>query len=263
MTCQTSPAPQCCNLNPNDARRTCSKQQKLSTDVLLFLIATSAFVEYSRLRELDFKRDEKDTAVMKSFLLLLFAVVSGQVMGLNIIPESTRTATSSITSNRQDFLRSSFGSVMAGASSMVLLPQQSFAVESEGTLSDARIKEIVKSDILDRQFLVTGNLTPSIYRPTATFTDEIDTYKMDQWMTGTQKLFVGEKSLVRLVGDVDVTPEKVEFRFDEDLMFRIPFRPTVSLSGKVVLKRDSDGFITSYREFWDQDTWSVLKTAKF
>ena len=25
----------------------------------------------------------------------------------------------------------------------------------------------------------------------------------------------------------DVTPEKVEFRFDEDLMFRIPLRPTV------------------------------------
>ncbi|KAL7566322.1 hypothetical protein ACA910_013645 [Epithemia clementina (nom. ined.)] len=130
-------------------------------------------------------------------------------------------------------------------------------------ISDAEIKEIVKNDILERQFLVTGNLTPRIYRPKALFTDEIDTYQMDQWMSGTQKLFVGEKSEVRLVGDIIVTPEQVEFRFDEDLMFRIPFRPTVSLTGKVVLMRDDAGYITSYQEFWDQDVFTVLKSAKF
>ena len=87
---------------------------------------------------------------------------------------------------------------------------------------------------------------------------------MDQWITGTQKLFVGENSDVRLVGDIDVTPEKVTFRFDEDLQFRIPLRPTVALTGMVVLTRDTKtGLITSYKEFWDQDVASVLKTAKF
>jgi hypothetical protein len=126
------------------------------------------------------------------------------------------------------------------------------------------LKAIVKADMVDRQFLVTGNLTPSIYKKTATFTDEIDTYQMDQWMKGTQKLFVGEKSDVRLVGDVEVSPDKIEFRFDEDLMFRVPFNPIVSLSGKVVLKRDTEtGLISSYQEFWDQDVATVLKTAKF
>jgi hypothetical protein len=107
-------------------------------------------------------------------------------------------------------------------------------------------------------------LTPSIYKKTATFTDEIDTYEMDKWVKGTQKLFVGEKSDVRLVGDVEVSPDKIEFRFDEDLMFRVPFNPIVSLSGKVVLKRDTEtGLISSYQEFWDQDVATVLKTAKF
>jgi hypothetical protein len=122
----------------------------------------------------------------------------------------------------------------------------------------------VKSDLIDRQFLVTGDLTRSIYTSTAKFTDEIDTYGMDQWMKGTQKLFVGSKSDVRLIGDVQVTAAKVEFQSDEDLMFNIPFNPIVALSGKVVLERDIEsGLITSYREFWDQDVWSVLKTAKF
>lgn len=91
-----------------------------------------------------------------------------------------------------------------------------------------------------------------------------DTYEMNQWMKGTERLFVGEKSHVRLVGDVNVSPEKVEFRFDEDLMFRIPFRPVVSLTGRVEMKRDAQtGLITSYQEFWDQDIATVLKSAKF
>jgi hypothetical protein len=69
---------------------------------------------------------------------------------------------------------------------------------------------------------------------------------------------------VRLVGDVQVSPEAVEFRFDEDLMFRIPFRPVVKLSGRLVLTRDKEtGLISSYREYWDQDVATVLKSAKF
>ena len=74
---------------------------------------------------------------------------------------------------------------------------------------------------------------------------------------------MGDKSEVRLIGDVEVSPYEVVFLFDEDLVFNIPFRPVVSLSGKVVLTRDETGFITSYREFWDQGVFKVLTTAKF
>ena len=67
-----------------------------------------------------------------------------------------------------------------------------------------------------------------------------------------------------VVGDIDVHRDRIEFRFDEDLMFNIPFKPVVSLTGKVVLQRSPDtGLITSYQEFWDQDVATVLKSAKF
>lgn len=158
------------------------------------------------------------------------------------------------TSTRRTF----FQSVAAG---VTMLPS---LAKASDRISDSELKETVKADLLDRQFLVTGQITRSIYLPTATFTDEIDTYKLDQWVKGTAKLFVGEQSNVRLVGDVDVSADEVKFRFDEDLMFRIPFRPIVSLSGTVVLARDSTtGLISSYREIWDQDVTAVLKTAKF
>jgi len=75
---------------------------------------------------------------------------------------------------------------------------------------------------------------------------------------------VAEKSKVDLVGDVNVTPKEVAFKFREDLMFRIPFRPVVTLSGTVALTRDEEsGLITKYREIWDQSVGDVLKTAKF
>ena len=134
-------------------------------------------------------------------------------------------------------------------------------------LSEDELLSIVRDDIVQRQFLVTGNITRSIYDPAATFTDEIDTYEMDQWMIGTQRLFVGDRSQVRLVNDkVTLTsPTTIEFLFDEDLMFNLPiFKPVVSLTGKVVLTRDPEtGLVTSYREYWDQDVLTVLKSAKF
>jgi hypothetical protein len=131
--------------------------------------------------------------------------------------------------------------------------------------TNAQLKDIIKSDIVDRQFLATGQLTRNIYSDTALFTDEIDTYGIDQWIQGTQRLFVGAGSSVRLVGPVDVSDNDITFRFDEDLMFNIPLlRPVVTLTGTVRLARDKEtGYITSYREFWDQDTLTVLKSAQF
>ena len=193
------------------------------------------------------------------FLIVVLSEVVGLISSLSLDPSLAR----------RDALKrliqasSSFAGVGAIAAMVSLETARASDEDGKGTISDSEIKQIVEQDILERQFLVTGNLTPRIYRPSALFTDEIDTYKMDQWMTGTQKLFVGEKSKIRLVEDVMVSPQKVEFRFDEDLMFRIPLRPTVSLTGKVILTRDDAGFITSYREFWDQDVFTVLRSAKF
>jgi len=132
-------------------------------------------------------------------------------------------------------------------------------------LSPDEIAAIVEADIVDRSFLTTGDLTRSIYSESAMFTDEIDTYTLEKWMKGTAKLFVGPPSSnLNIVGKVEASAKEISFRFDEDLMFRIPFRPVVHLTGKLVLERDIDtGLISSYREFWDQDVKTVLKSAKF
>ena len=184
----------------------------------------------------------------------IFVLLTAQ-LALGLAPEVSRS---------QFWKQSLSGTVLVAGT---ILPNQKpvFAVADKlVNLPDEQLKAIIKKDILEKQFLATGQLTREIYDESAKFTDEIDTYELDKWIKGTQKLFRGDKSIVRLVGDINVSKKQIDFLFDEDLMFNIPFQPTVSLTGKVVLTRDtSTGLINSYQEFWDQDVVTVLKSAKF
>lgn len=199
------------------------------------------------------------TTMMRHLVLILKAITTSALL---LQPQSSWHSKLSViqpTLSRNSFIRQTIGAIILVSGNQPVTASS----DQPRTVTDEKILETVTSDILNGQFLVTGKITKSIYDPKATFTDEIDTYQMDQWITGTQKLFVGSQSNVRLIGNVNVSDEKVEFLFDEDLMFNIPFRPVVKLSGKVVLERDAHtGLITSYREFWDQDVVTVLKTAK-
>jgi hypothetical protein len=156
-----------------------------------------------------------------------------------------------------------FLSATVAAASMLPARAQA-ASDKRLNLSNDDLRQIILADIVDKSFLVSADITRSVYDESATFTDEIDVYTMDKWIKGTQSLFIPSGSRVSLVGDVDVSPSEVSFRFDEDLMFNIPFKPVCSLTGRVVLTRDEKtGLITSYREYWDQSVNEVLKTAKF
>mmetsp|Transcript_7084 Transcript_7084/g.12698 ORF Transcript_7084/g.12698 Transcript_7084/m.12698 type:complete len:254 (-) Transcript_7084:119-880(-) len=167
--------------------------------------------------------------------------------------------------SRRSFL-SATAAVTAATASLPLRAYASTSTSSDKqlNLSNDELKQIILSDVVDKSFLVSADITRSVYDESATFTDEIDVYTMDKWIKGTKSLFIPSGSRVSLVGDVEVTQTEVSFRFDEDLMFNIPFKPVCSLTGKMVLTRDENtGLITSYREYWDQSVNDVLKTAKF
>jgi len=130
-------------------------------------------------------------------------------------------------------------------------------------LSNEELAKKVTFDVKDRQFMVTGDLTRSLYDESCTFTDEIDTYTLDKWIDGTSKLFRNDYSKMELDGPVAVTESEVKFRFKEQLMFNIPLLlPKVPLTGELTLKRGSNGLFTRYKEKWDQPVWQVLLSAK-
>jgi len=179
----------------------------------------------------------------------------------------------SSSTNRASFLINSFLTTAAATTVLTTTPSIAIAtttttsnIKKQTNLSNADIAAIVRSDLVDKQFLCTADLTRSIYDETATFTDEVDTYALDAFIKGTSKLFIADGSKVDLLdNEVISSKEEVSFRFREDLMFNVPIlRPVVSLSGKVVLTRDdTTGLIVKYREYWDQSVNQVLSTAKF
>lgn len=221
------------------------------------------------------RREQNFGATMFSLLLILVFVATDNnclVSAFSINDKNNHdiTTTTATTTSRAEF----FSDVLAKSSAAVALAStmsQRPALAADGAikpkltgLSDDELKRIITKDVVDSQFLVSADITREVYDESANFIDEIDTYPMQKWIVGTKRLFVAEKSRVSLVGDVNVSKDKVDFRFDEDLMFRIPLRPVVSLTGRVVLDRDPEtGLITKYQEFWDQSVGEVLKTAKF
>lgn len=164
---------------------------------------------------------------------------------------------------RGSTLRKQISSAILSTSILFTSMEACTASSKSTNLQPSSIATIVAADITERQALITADFTRDIYSESCTFQDEIDTYPIDKYVSGTKALFNKDKSHVDLVGDVIATPESVEFRFSEVLAFNVPFNPRVSLTGKVKLTRGSDGLIVSSREFWDQSVPAVLATVKF
>ncbi|KAJ1446725.1 hypothetical protein M885DRAFT_545437 [Pelagophyceae sp. CCMP2097] len=156
--------------------------------------------------------------------------------------------------------RGAAGLVVGAA--FTLLPSAR-ALEPKLKLGNAALAEMVTADLVERQFLATADFTRALYDESATFTDEVDSYSLEKFISGTKKLFVADRSKVNLTSPVVVTDESATFRFEETLAFNLPLvKPIVSLSGKVVLTRDATtGLFVAYREYWDQTPFEVVKTA--
>jgi hypothetical protein len=163
------------------------------------------------------------------------------------------------------------GSVMAVP---LALPRPARAVEGPApaklsTLPDDEVLERIVKDVTVNQFLVSGRISRDLYDEDAVFQDNIDTYKMDQWMVGTARLFLPDRSRVVLTEPPRIVPgtRDVRFRFADYLTFNVPLLlPVAYLTGTVTLERrngDDDGLITAYREVWDQDVATVLTSLRY
>lgn len=121
-------------------------------------------------------------------------------------------------------------------------------------LSQAELTKRLLVDIVDKRFMVTGELSEDLYSDSAKFQDEIDTYDLKNFVKGTNLLFDGKRSEFKLVGDLDFSNggKTIRYRFDEILSFKIPLQPRSRVSGVVEFTRGEDGLIEKYREFWDQ-----------
>lgn len=153
----------------------------------------------------------------------------------------------------------------AAAAIIALSPTLAFAdaAEKQLNLPVPQFLKVVEDDITERQALATADFTRSIYGEDCTFTDEIDTYKIDEYVKGTKALFNGALSKVELTTPVTLVDDVVSYRFKETLAFKVPLSPKVDLTGKVELRRGKDGLIHRSQEFWDDGVVEVLQHIYF
>lgn len=188
------------------------------------------------------------TASVMRRVLLILSVILITVSGWNLhIPKLKRQC---------------IGGLL-GATLVFGAASPSHADDKLRNLPDAKFLSIIASDITDKQALATADFTRSIYSEECTFTDEIDTYEIDEYVKGTKALFDSKKSIVELASTPVLTDNIAEYRFKETLAFKVPLNPKVDLTGKVQLTRGSDGLVVKSREIWDQGVKEVLQHVYF
>ncbi|CAM9815474.1 unnamed protein product, partial [Hapterophycus canaliculatus] len=103
-----------------------------------------------------------------------------------------------------------------------------------------------------RRYYVTGNLTPSLYRPDCLFTDPTTRVaSVDRYTSAVKLLFDPDNAQVDLLSlqVKDDTHIFAEWRLQGFLKF--PWHPYVKpYTGTTLYTLDSDGFITSHEETW-------------
>ncbi|CAE8583665.1 unnamed protein product [Polarella glacialis] len=219
------------------------------------------------------KARRKPTKASRRNLLLVLGCASQLLQVVSFV--ASRQEASSLTFvspvSRRGLLSAALLPSLGGAAVSLSLsgPAQAEAETSPAkrrNLPASEVAQIVREDLVTRQFLATADFSSEIYDDACVFTDEIDTYTYAKFIKGTKALFVAAESNVRLLGDVEVLEggKKIQFRFDEDLAFNFPLvHPKVSLSGTCTLTRSEEtGLIISYREKWDQSPTQVVFTAR-
>ena len=142
--------------------------------------------------------------------------------------------------------------------------------EKKRRVSVDELVEIIKADIVERQYLVNGNVTSDVYTDDCYFTDARDDFGpgLAKWQRGTSLLFVASKSFVELTGDVVYRPESRTIEITgwrQQDYFRLPGTPhTPVFTGSVKLTLHPEyNLVVRHDEQWDADPNVITKQITF
>ncbi|CAB1099953.1 unnamed protein product [Ectocarpus sp. CCAP 1310/34] len=164
---------------------------------------------------------------------------------------------SHVTSSRRAFLNHVAGAAaVTTAAAGGTLP--SFGATARGV---EEVKKGIEADFLSRRYYVTGDLTPSLYRPDCLFTDPTTRVEsVERYTAAVKLLFDPDNAQVDLLSLVikDDTHIFAEWRLQGYLKF--PWHPYVKpYTGTTLYTLDSNGLISLHEETW---SISALEAAR-
>ena len=159
----------------------------------------------------------------------------------------------------------------AVALSLQLAPPAAFALPpGKVAVSTTELVRIVTEDFEQRKYLVTGDLTPSVYADDAHFADSNNDFGngLNSWVRGVKALFVSDRCKLKLTGPVELDESKRMITFTgwrQVDTFRLPGAPhTPVFTGTTTLTLDPvENLVIDHTEVWDQSPKEISANLKF
>ncbi|CAN0206919.1 unnamed protein product [Scytosiphon promiscuus] len=153
-------------------------------------------------------------------------------------------------SSRRAFLSSVAAGVTAWTAAGAVVPGRASCGAPARDVDE--VKKGIEKDFLTGRYYVTGDLTPSLYRPDCLFTDPTTRVaSVDRYRSAVKLLFDPDNAQVDLLSleAKDDTHIFAEWRLQGYLKF--PWHPYVEpYTGTTLYTLDSDGLITRHEETW-------------
>jgi len=149
-------------------------------------------------------------------------------------------------------------------SASALLPPGKQAVSLQ------ELTRIVTTDFEQGRYLVTGDLTESVYADDAHFADSNNDFGngLESWIRGVKALFVSDRCKLALTGPVvaDDKARTITFTGWRQVdVFRLPGAPhTPVFTGTTTLTLDPvENLVVDHTEVWDQSPKEIVSSLKF
>lgn len=132
------------------------------------------------------------------------------------------------------------------------------------------LTRIVTADFEERKYLVTGDLTPSVYADDAHFEDSNNEFGkgLDSWVRGVKALFVSDRCKLALTGPIETDEVKRTITFTgwrQVDVFRLPGAPhTPVFTGRTTLTLSpTENLVVDHTEVWDQSPKEIVASLVF
>ena len=120
-------------------------------------------------------------------------------------------------------------------------------------LTVSQVSEILTRDLSEKQYILTGNLSPEIFRDDCTFVDPNNAVKgLSKYRQALSFLFDPEQSEVHAVRGTISASGKLEVNYIASGVLKLPWRPKIApWSGHITYQLDADGLVSSQIDVWN------------
>ncbi|EFJ46803.1 hypothetical protein VOLCADRAFT_92622 [Volvox carteri f. nagariensis] len=161
--------------------------------------------------------------------------------------------------------RQQLASIAAALVYLEVLPRPTTAAEESAPSSSAlKAIDAIRRDFVERQYYVTGNLTPQLFAPDCVFKDPtVEVVGVEPYVRALQALFDPSTSRADLISIRATAPSTVVLRWRLEGSLKLAGLKIKPYTGTTVYTLSDDGKVIRHEETWDISTVDAFVSTFF